>query len=70
MADVKEGWSRLEFGVRGEDRNKWHYFVDKKSLCGRYALINGHSVEERNDDSPDNCAACKKKLKLRKEKES
>lgn len=59
----KEGWGF----PRGS--NKAHYFLeDGKSLCGRWGFYLG-SKEQGNDDSPDNCTACKKALKRRREKE-
>jgi hypothetical protein len=41
---------------------KWHYFMqDGRSLCGRWMTF-GRVFEQGNDGSPDNCAACRKKL--------
>lgn len=57
----KEGWTWLQ------NSRKWHYFVDKKSLCGRFGLWKDDDLEQGNDDSADNCAACKKKLAKRQE---
>lgn len=48
---------------------KAHYFVNFKSLCGRYMCFNKTDLEQGKDDSPDNCAECKRRLKKRKEKE-
>jgi len=44
---------------------KAHYFVDGMSLCNKYGFYRG-SLEQGNDDSPDNCAACRRKLAKRK----
>lgn len=41
---------------------KWHYFPagEKKSLCGKYLLLAGGRYPG-NDNSPDNCLACRRK---------
>ena len=39
---------------------KAHYFNDCRSLCGKMLFFG--KTEQGNDNSPDNCAACKKKL--------
>ena len=52
---VREGW-----GWPLSSR-KAHYFVDGSSLCGRWMFFG--SLEQGNDNSPDNCAPCKKNLK-------
>jgi len=46
---------------------KAHYFVDGRSLCGKW-LFTG-DLEDSNDDSPDNCTACKKAVRKLREKE-
>ena len=53
---VKEGWAYLSNSL------KCHYFKDGRSLCGRWAYF-GNEFEQGNDDSSDNCKACRKKLK-------
>jgi hypothetical protein len=51
-----EGWSYLI------NATKWHYFkADGKSLCGRWLILGGKR-EQGNDDSADNCKACRRKL--------
>jgi len=60
MVYTDEGWAG-SYGSR-----KWHYFVKGRSLCRRFGLISKVKLELGNDDSPDNCAACMKKLKARK----
>jgi len=55
---AKEGW-----GWPANSR-KAHYFVDGLSLCGRWGYFG--EVEQGNDDSPDNCAVCKRLLKKRR----
>jgi len=62
-----EGWTWLV------NSPKWHYFIYEngyRSLCGRWGLFVWPSlpgdVEQKNDNSPDNCKACVKKLARRK----
>jgi len=57
----QEGWTWLI------NSRKWHYFVGPRSLCRRWALVGNPELEKGNDDSPDNCAACKRKLAERKQ---
>lgn len=59
--EVKEGW-----GFPGTSR-KAHYFVDMMALCRKWGFYNG-PLEQGLDESPDNCAACKKELAKRKAK--
>lgn len=57
----KEGWNWLI------NSPKWHYFKsDGVSLCGRWIMFS-NTFEQGNDNSPDNCAACRKKLQKLKE---
>jgi hypothetical protein len=53
----KEGWT----WVRGS--RKWHYFREGRAICSGFLLFvhppEGYELD--NDDSSDNCAACKKK---------
>jgi hypothetical protein len=54
---VEEGWG---FPSRS---NKAHYFLaNGRSLCNKYGFYHGQK-EQGNDDSNDNCTACKKALK-------
>ncbi|MCX9083198.1 MAG: hypothetical protein OIN87_00165 [Candidatus Methanoperedens sp.] len=39
---------------------KAHYFVDGRSLCGKWMFFG--VLEQGNDNSLDNCTACKKAL--------
>ena len=42
---------------------KWHYFTsDGLSLCCKVGFYRGPR-EQGNDDSPDNCAECRKRKK-------
>lgn len=46
-----------------DSRSKFHFFVDGRSLCGRWASIfNSIELEDGLDDHPDNCATCKRKV--------
>ena len=63
MTQPKEGWGF----PRGSQ--KAHYFQeDGMSLCRKWGFYRGDK-EQGNDDSPDNCIACKKALQRRKAKE-
>lgn len=53
---MSEGWTYLL------NSRKWHYFINGISLCRKFMLISRPELEQGNDDSPDNCAACRKKL--------
>lgn len=50
-----EGWHRP-----GNSR-KWHYYRDYRSLCGATLMFFSGPFEQGQDDSPDNCAACRRK---------
>ncbi len=58
----KEGWG---FPLNSR---KAHYFVDSRSLCGKWMFFG--NLEQGNDESPDNCTACKKALHKRRAKEA
>ncbi len=55
-----EGWTYLT------NSRKWHYFIDGRSLCKRFMLFFLPELEQGDDDSPDNCKACRAKLLKRK----
>lgn len=57
-----EGWTWL-----GNSR-KWHYFVGDRSLCRKWGLFATPKLQQGNDDSPDNCAECRRRLKKRQAK--
>ncbi len=61
VAELKEGWG-FPAGSR-----KAHYFVDSMSLCRRWGFYYG-SLEQDNDNSPDNCPSCMKALAKKKAK--
>ncbi|MFA5559935.1 MAG: hypothetical protein WDA59_10885 [Methanofastidiosum sp.] len=52
----KEGWTWLS------NSPKWHYFRNGQSLCGKWGLLGNHELEQGKNNSPDNCAICRKKL--------
>ena len=56
MEKRNEGW-----GAPGCSK-KYHYFTaDGRSLCMKIGFYRGER-EQGNDDSPDNCAECRKRL--------
>lgn len=61
MSNFKPGWNWLH------NARKWHYFVAGKSLCRGY-MVFGSNEDSRddNDDSPDNCAKCRRLLAARR----
>lgn len=49
---------------------KWHYFKeDGMSLCNKFGFYRGDK-KQGNDESNDNCTACKKALRRIKAKEA
>ena len=64
---MTEGWGWLILAGSWSGTKKWHYFVDGKSLCGKYMTLGQIELEQGNDDSPDNCAECRRRLLKRKE---
>jgi len=59
---MSEGW------VWALNWRKAHYIKDSRSLCGKWLYL-GKNLEQGKDDSPDNCALCRRKLRKQKEKE-
>ncbi len=53
-----EGWTYMANAPR-----RWHYFRGGRALCGRWMMLKHPSegYEVDNDDSPDNCAECKRR---------
>jgi len=62
MEFIEGGWTWL-IGT-----SKWHYILDHRSLCGKWFLLGNPELEQGNDNSPDNCKQCVKKLLKMKEK--
>lgn len=56
----EEGWTWLV------NSRKWHYFINGRSLCGKFLLLVVPELEQGNDDSPDNCVICRRELEKRK----
>lgn len=62
---MDEGWTYLY------NSPKWHYFVKGDrivSLCRKWMLFSVADLESGNDNSPDNCAKCRKELIKRRAK--
>lgn len=57
-ADEGWGWPLLS--------KKAHYFINGLALCRRWAYAG--PLEHGKDDSPDNCAACRKILSKSRKK--
>lgn len=58
-----EGWTFLW------NSTKWHYFVEGRSLCGRFLLL-ANPAFDCHIDSPDNCKACLRKYQARLQKDT
>lgn len=61
MNQVHRGWG---FPLNSK---KAHYFINGQSLCHKWLYLG--ALEDTNDDSPDNCAVCRRKLLKIREKE-
>lgn len=57
---MEEGWVVLI------NASKWHYFRKGISLCKKWGYL-GSEFELGNDNSPDNCSSCRKKIQEEKE---
>lgn len=62
MAEANEGWWLPANSVKA------HYMRHKRSLCGKMMCLGNPELEQGNDDSVDNCAECKKRLKKFRER--
>ena len=60
---MSEGWGWLS------NSKKWHYFIGGRSLCGKWLGLGLGELEQGNDKSPDNCAACSRAVVKRKAKQ-
>ena len=61
--DKNEGWGACH------NTSKWHYFdTEGRSLCRRFMLFGQQDLQQGNDDSPDNCKECVRRLEKRKQK--
>jgi len=60
----KEGW------YRPPNSRKFHYYVDHRSLCGKWTVIlfAGPLDPDTGSTGPLDCAACARKLAKRREK--
>lgn len=56
---ITEGWGKPQIS------RKFHYFVNRRSLCGRY-MFWGDLQADTGEASPDDCKSCRKKLDKRK----
>lgn len=66
MSEKKSrGWSWLH------NATKFHYFVDGRSLCGRWLclFLPTEDLEDGKDEHPDNCKACSRAVKKMRAKE-
>ncbi len=66
----KEGWGPVVNAATMMPSKKWHYFKDHRALCGRYMRFSDSDLEQGNDNSPDNCAECRRRLLKFREKEA
>ncbi|TAN60753.1 hypothetical protein EPN18_08015 [bacterium] len=59
-ATTNEGWVYLK------NSPKWHYIRNRTSLCNKFLYLGTQELEQGNNNSPDNCAVCRKKLEKEK----
>lgn len=56
-----EGWGFIT------NSRKWHYYTtDGRSLCRKYMKWSMADLDQSGDNSPDNCAECRRKLEALK----
>jgi hypothetical protein len=60
MTDNDEGWGACQ------NTPKWHYFIEGRSLCHHYMLFGKAELQRGNNESPDNCLSCRRKLEKRR----
>lgn len=58
----KEGWTWLI------NSTKWHYFVNSKSLCGKWMILADGDLVERDLRHTDLCRRCKRSFIARQAK--
>lgn len=60
-------WNPTPFSNRR--RVVFHYDTESgRTLCGKWAYLGRGTVEEGQDEHPDNCAECRKRLAKEKAK--
>ena len=65
MNNKKEGWGQAPGSP------KWHYFRNQDSLCRKYGFrTKDDDLEQGNDNSPDNCKACRRALEKERKPET
>lgn len=62
--------SRVEGWTWVRNSRKWHYYRECRAICGGMMMFchPSEGYELGNDDSEDNCAACKRKLAAEKDR--
>ena len=55
VSETREGWAFIT------NSPKWHYLRNGRSLCGKWMVLRTTYFEQGNENSRDNCAACRKK---------
>lgn len=62
VANDKIGWKYLSL-IGGNRVQKQHYFVDGRSICGRYMTFgDGGCTLDDGKPQRDECASCRRKL--------
>ena len=46
-----------------EPSRKFHYFVDGRSLCGKWGWLSSAGLEDTVNTGPDDCRVCARKLR-------
>ena len=52
----REGWGYISTA------RKWHYYRNGTSLCHKFTKFTTHDLERGVNNSPDNCAECRRRL--------
>jgi hypothetical protein len=57
---ITQGWAWLENAT--EKAIKWHYFINGKSLCGKFRVTSRNKLIQRKLDHNENCKVCVKAI--------
>jgi hypothetical protein len=64
--DVPAGATGAEGWAMPGNARKWHYYVDGRSLCGKWVILGGSLQADTGRTSSADCAGCRAKVEKRR----